>query len=119
MAMTEDEKTKCQVIIHGHAAGVAAGNVITIMPGVSASIDQAALVTMTLALAAVFDVSITRTMAATLAVEQLKKFAKRKVFKELLKLIPGPGTALSTALTIGMIESAGWAIANEFASQRA
>lgn len=112
MAMTEDEKTKCQLIIHGHAAGVAAGNVVTIVPGLSAGIDQAALTTMTLALANVFDVSITGTMAAALAVEQLKKFVKRKVFKEVLKLIPGPGTAISTALTVGMIESAGWAIAN-------
>ena len=118
MAMTESEKSKCQVIIHGHAATVAAGNVVTIIPGLSAGIDQAALVTMTLALAGVFDISITKTMATSLAVEQLKKYAKRKVFKEILKLFPGAGTAISTALTVGMIESAGWAIANEFASEK-
>lgn len=118
MAMTEDERTKCQLIIHGHAAGVAVGNAATFIPGLGATIDQAALTTMTLALAAVFDVSITRTMAATLGAEQLKKFVKKKILKEALKLFPGPGTAASTALSISIIESAGWALANEFADQK-
>ena len=119
MAMTESEKSKCKAIIHGHAAAVAAGNAATFIPGLGAAVDKAALVTMTLALASVFNVSITQTAAMSTAVAALKKYVGKQVLKEILKIVPGAGTAASAALTISIIESAGWSIANEFASRKA
>ena len=118
MAMTESERSKCSTIIHGHAAGVVAGNLAPV-PGLGVAVDKAALVTMTLALASVFNVSINKTVAMSMAATALKKYVGKQVLKEVLKIIPGLGTTASAALTVGIIESAGWAIAEEFASQRA
>ena len=36
--MTDEEKSKCQKIIHGHAAAAAAGNLIP-APGVGIAVD--------------------------------------------------------------------------------
>ena len=55
----------------------------------------------------------------SMAATALKKYVGKQVLKEVLKIIPGLGTTASAALTVGIIESAGWAIAEEFASQRA
>ena len=118
MAMTESERSKCEDIIHGHATAVVAGNLAPV-PGLGTAIDTAALTTMTLALASVFNVSVSKTLATNIAVNELKKYVGKQVVKEFIKIIPGFGSFASAALTIGMIESAGWSIAEEFASQRA
>jgi len=119
MAMTEAERSKCKTIIHGHAAAVAAGNAATFIPGLGFAVNTAALTTMTMALANVFNVSITKTLAGSLAAEALKKYATKKIASEFIKVIPGFGTAVSAALNVGIVESAGWSLANEFASQKA
>ena len=51
--MTDDQKSKCHAIIHGHAAASGAGNAIPV-PGVDVASDIATLTTMTMALGAVF-----------------------------------------------------------------
>lgn len=116
MGMSAYERSQCEDIIHGHACGVVAGNLVPI-PGLGAAVDSAALATMTMALASVFNVSITKTLALSIAVEQLRSHLTKRVLKELLKMFPG-GSGFSAALTIGIIETAGWAIAEEFSRQR-
>ena len=116
MAMTKDERSKCEDIIHGHAWAVIGGSLI---PGVGTPINVAALTTMTMALANVFNVSMTETLATTTAINGLKEFASRMVVSEFVKVFPGIGNVAAAALTVTMIESAGWQIAENFAAQRA
>ncbi len=115
MAMTKAEKHQCEDIIHGHAWAVIGGSLI---PGVGTPINVAALTTMTMALANVFNVSMSETLAATTAVNALKEFAGKMVVSEFVKIFPGLGSIASAALTVTMIESAGWQIAENFANQR-
>ena len=58
MPMTESEKSKCQKIIHGHAAAAAAGNLVPV-PGVGLATDTVTMTTMAMALASVFGGTVT------------------------------------------------------------
>ena len=115
MSMTKRERSQCEDIIHGHAWACIGGSLI---PGVGTPVNMAALTTMTMALANVFNVSMTETLAAATAVNGLKELAGRMVVSEFIKVFPGLGTIASAALTVTMIESAGWQIAENFANNR-
>lgn len=114
--MTEEQKKKCHTIIHTHAVAAAAGNAIPV-PGLGVATDVGTMVTMAMSLSAVFGGDITENVAKNIAIAALKRTVLKQpiktVAKELSKLIPGVGQVVAPSISLGMLESAGWAMAHD------
>jgi len=122
VAMTDEEKRKCQKIIHGHAAAAAAGNLVPI-PAVGLATDTVTMTTMAMALASVFGGSITESVAKNMAVNAIiatiKKQPIRVIAKEISKVVPIVGQLVAPSISVAMLEAAGWLLANDLAEERA
>lgn len=122
MAMTDEEKRKCQKIIHGHAAAAAAGNLVPI-PGVGLATDTVTMTTMAMALASVFGGSITESVAKNMAINAIvatiKKQPVKVIAKEISKVVPIVGQLVAPSISVAMLESAGWLLANDLAEEKA
>ena len=114
--MTNEQENKCHAIIHAHATACAAGNLVPV-PGLGFSADIVAMGSMCMCLAAVFGGSITEEVAKGLAIAALKrtllKHPVKAATKELIKFVPIIGQLVAPALSVVMIEAAGWSIAKE------
>lgn len=121
MAMTDEEKRKCAKIIHFHAATAAAGNLVPI-PGVGLAADTVTMTTMAMALAAVFGGSITESVAKNMAINSIvsaiKKQPVKVIAKEISKVVPLVGQLVAPSISVAMLESAGWLLANDLAEER-
>ena len=119
--MTEAEKSKCQKIIHGHAAAAAAGNLVPI-PGVGIAADTVTMTTMAMALAGVLGGSITESVAKNMAinaiVSTMKKQPVRVLAKEVSKVVPIVGQLVAPAISVAMLEASGWLLADELVEER-
>lgn len=119
--MTDSQQSKCHAIIHSHAVVCGAGNLAPV-PGLGFSADIAAMGSMCMCLAAVFGGSITEEVAKGLAIAALKrtllKHPVKVATKEFVKLIPVLGQLVAPALSVVMIEAAGWTMAKDL-EQRA
>lgn len=115
--MTETQRQRCKRIINSWSALAGAGNLSPI-PGTGFAADVAALAMMARELAGVFGEDKPASMAKGIAVAALKKALIKQpikaVGKELLKLVPFAGQALSAGLSVGIAEATGWAMANDF-----
>ena len=115
--MTEEQKTRCHAIIHSAAVAAGGGNVVPI-PGVGLAADTAALVGMAVGLAGVFGQSLPESAAKAMAVDTLKKTLLKQpvkvIAKELSKFIPFLGSVFSATVSVGLVEAAGWSLANDF-----
>lgn len=118
--MTEDQKTKCHAIIHGHAIAAAASNAVPV-PGLGVAADLITMTTMTMGLCSVFGGNVTESAAKTMAIAALKSTMLRQPIrvatKELSKLIPGLGQIVAPSISVAMIEAAGWTLAEELAAK--
>lgn len=110
--MTSNQEEKCHAIIHSHAAAAAAGNLIPV-PGLDLAADMTTLTTMAFALAAVFGANITGAVAQNLVIGALKKQAMKAIFKSGLKVVPILGQMIGAAVSVSMLEAAGWVMAKE------
>lgn len=121
MAMTSSEREKCHWIIHSHAATAAAGNALPV-PGLGVAVDTITMTTMAMALAAVFGSSIEESVAKNMAINAIKKTMLKNpiktVTKELSKLVPGLGQIVSPSISVTMLESAGWVLAEQLSNKR-
>lgn len=119
--MTEEEKSKCQKIIHGHAAAAAAGNLVP-APGVGIAVDTVTMTTMAMALASVFGGSITESVAKNMAtsaiIATIKKQPLRVITKEISKVLPFIGQLVAPTVSLAMLESAGWLLADDLVAER-
>ena len=120
MAMTAEQKSKCKKIIHGHAAAAAAGNLVPI-PGVGLATDTVTMTTMAMALAAIFGGSITESVAKNMAINAIVATIKRQpvriIAKEISKVVPVVGQLVAPSISVAMLESAGWLLAEDLAAQ--
>ena len=116
--MSDAQKSKCQKIIHSSAVGAGAGNLIPI-PGTGLAADVVAMTMMTMGLAAVFGGNVAEETARGIAITTMKRTVLKQpiqvLTKELSKFIPILGQAVGPAISIGIIEATGWAIANKMA----
>jgi len=116
--MTEEQKAKCRKIIHGAAAVAGAGNLMPI-PGTGVAADTVAMTTMAIGLAAVFGGSLTEEAARALAINSVRqtilKQPVRFVAKEVAKFVPLLGMVIAPAVSIAVLEAAGWAMAMDLA----
>lgn len=121
MPITDEEKRKCQKIIHGHAAAAAAGNLVPV-PMVGLATDTVTMTTMALALASVFGGSITEAVAKNMAINAIvatiKKQPVRIIAKEISKVVPIVGQLVAPSISVAMLEAAGWLLAEELATER-
>ena len=119
--MTENEKSRCQTIIHGAAIIAAGGNLVPV-PGVGIAADITVMTTMVMSLASIFGGNISEEVAMATAVSALKntmlKQPIRVLTKELSKLIPGVGQLVAPSISVAMIEATGWSIANDLDAKR-
>lgn len=121
MAMTDEELSTCRKIIHGHAVAAAAGNLVPV-PGVGIATDTVTMTTMAMALAAALGGSITESVAKTMAVNAIISTIKRQpvriIAKEVSKIVPIVGQLVAPSVSVAMLESAGWLLANELIEER-
>lgn len=114
---TTNINTKCHAIIHAAAVASGAGNAMPI-PGTGLAADSIALTGMAVALATLFGKNLTKSAASAMAVTVLKEqFLSHplKFFgKELSKLVPFGGQALSAMVSAGLVEAAGWSLVKQF-----
>lgn len=114
--MTYDQETKCHAIIHSFSVAAGAGNAVPV-PGLGLAADTTAMVGMTLALCNVFGGNVTESMAKTMAISALKntmlKQPIKTLTKELAKFFPIVGSMVSPTISIGLMEAAGWLLADE------
>lgn len=115
--MTQEQKNKCHAIIHTGAIAAGGGNLIPI-PGSGFAADTVALTTMACSLAAVFGKDLSAAAARAIALSAIKKQIMKRpltvIGKELQKLNPWGGPAVSAAVSAAMAEAAGWSMAEEF-----
>lgn len=121
MPMTDEEKSKCRKIIHGHAAAAAAGNLVPV-PMVGLATDTVTMTTMAMALASVLGGSITESVAKSMAVNAIvatiKKQPVRIIAKEISKVVPVVGQLVAPSISVAMLEAAGWLLADELVTER-
>ena len=121
MPMTDAEKRKCKKIIHGHAAAAAAGNLVPV-PGVGLATDTVTMTTMAMALASVFGGSITEAVAKNMAINAIvatiKKQPVKVIAKEISKIVPIVGQLVAPSISVAMLESAGWLLADDLSAER-
>lgn len=114
--MDKKLKAKCAKIIHAHAVTAGAGNAVPV-PGLGIATDVVTMTTMTMTLCAAIGGSITEEAAKAIAIAGIKntmlKQPIKTMTKELSKLVPLLGQIVAPSISIIMIESAGWVIAND------
>lgn len=114
--MSPEQEKQCHAIIHTHAVAAGAGNAVPV-PGLGVATDIGTMVTMAMALSAVFGDSIESNVAKNIAVATLKRTVLKQplktIAKEASKLIPGLGQAVAPVVSVGMLEAAGWVMAKE------
>lgn len=115
--MTETQRKRCRSIINSWSAVAGTGNLLPV-PGTGFVADTAALAMMARELAGVFGEDKPAAAAKGIAVATLRRVLLKQpikaVGKELCKLIPFAGQALSAGISVGIAEATGWAMANDF-----
>ena len=121
MSMTEEEKSKCEKIIHSHAVAAAAGNLVPV-PGVGVAADMVTMTTMAMALSSVFGGSIQESVAKNMAIAAIKQTMLKQpiktLAKEASKIIPFFFFFVAPSISVAMLESAGWCLAEELSNKR-
>lgn len=116
--MTSEQKSKCHKIIHGAtAAGAAAAAGMAQIPGADAPVLIGIEISMTIALGSVFGISLTESSAKSLVLAGLGSYAGRGIAQALVGWIPGVGNLINAGTAAALIESLGWAIAQDFANK--
>lgn len=117
-AMTNDQKIKCNAIIHtasAAAAGVGAG--LAQVPGSDNALLTPIQLTMTISLGKVFDIELTETTAKAAIASVAASIIGRTLTQFLVGWIPGVGNAINATTAAGLTEAMGWTLAEDFAKQ--
>ena len=121
MSMTAEQNTKCHTIIHTAAGAAGAGNLIPV-PGTGVATDMVTMTVMTVSLAAVLGGNLSEEAARGLAFAAIKntmlKQPIKTLTKELSKLVPFLGQIVAPAISVTLIEAAGWSIAEDLARRQ-
>ena len=112
--MNKIQRNRCHTIIHTHAVVAGTGNLLPI-PGVGIAIDITTMTSMCMSLSTLFDGDITEEVAQGLAITAMKETILKQpikvIIKELSKIMPLLGQLVSPVISVAIIESAGWSIA--------
>ena len=72
------------------------------------------MTTMAMALASVFGSSIPEAVARNMAINALTATIKKKA----VKIVPFLGQIIAPSISVAMLESAGWSLANQLSKER-
>jgi uncharacterized protein (DUF697 family) len=118
--MTREQKNKCHAIIHSAAVAAGAGNLIPV-PGTGIAADMVAMTAMSISLSSVFggclSTQAARGLAFTSIKETMLKQPIKTLTKELTKIIPLLGQLVAPAISVTLLEAAGWVMASELEQQ--
>ncbi len=118
--MTDEQRTKCHVIIHTAsttAAAVGAG--LAQIPCSDAVPIGAVQVSMVISLGAVFGISFDERSAKSTLVPLLGTTIGRGLSQLLVGWIPGFGNIINASTAAAVTESIGWTLATDFAGRPA
>lgn len=114
--MNAEQEKKCHAIIHTAAITAGAGNAVPV-PALGLAVDTLVITTMAISLASVFGGNLSNEAAKGLAFAAIKRAALKQpirvIGREVSKLVPFLGPVIAPAITVALIEAAGWALANE------
>lgn len=115
--MPKELEKKCHVAIHSATTAAAAADAIPI-PMSDAVPITAAQIGMIIKLGKVFDLTLSQAAAKSLAGVALTQQAGRAIFTNILKSIPGAGTAagsfIGATTAAALTEALGWIVADDF-----
>ncbi|KYZ75208.1 hypothetical protein AXX12_13655 [Anaerosporomusa subterranea] len=112
--MPEDLVGKCHVVIHTAATAAGAAGAIP-LPFADALPIGATQIAMIISLGEVFDLTIGRSMAESIAGLGLATTTGRFVVSNLLKVVNPPfGSVVAAATALAITESLGWMLADDF-----
>lgn len=114
--MNDEQKEKCHYIIHSAAAAAAGIGAIPI-PGADILPISGVQVTMIIALARVFGISITENIAQEMAKTFLVGQAGKALVASFSKLIPIIGSGINATVAAGLTETLGWETAESFSKK--
>lgn len=109
--MTDDQKDKCHLIIHGAAASAAAvGGGMAQIPLADHLVITPIQIAMIIALGEVFGQHVTDSAAKGVALGMAAQFTGRAVSQVLFGWIPLFGNAINASTAAGLTEAVGWAV---------
>ncbi len=111
--ISEEQRTKCQAIIHGAAGLSAAAGGIMLLPGSDSVAIMPVQVGMILALAKVFDVKINRAVAKSAAYSSFGTILGKGASRLLAGLVPGAGNVVRAGVAFSITEALGWAVVEQ------
>ncbi len=116
--MTEIEKEKCHVIIHGAAtAAAAAAAGLAQLPGSDNAIIVPIQVAMITSLGHVFDISLSESATKSILATALATITGRAISQLFVGWIPILGNAINASTAFAITEKIGWHIADDFSSE--
>ena len=115
ITMPEDQKQKCNTIIHGAAvAAGGAGSGLAQVPMADSAIITPIQIGMIIALGKVFDQNITKSAANAIFSGMVASFAGRTASQLLVGWLPLVGNAVNAATAASLTELVGWNSAEQF-----
>ncbi|MBV7272070.1 hypothetical protein [Clostridium thailandense] len=116
--MTSEQKSKCSAIIHtASVSGAAAAAGMAQLPGADVPLLIGIEVTMVIALGGVFGEDINETTAKAIVASAAASYAGRGIAQALVGWLPGIGNVINASTAAVLIETIGWAVANDFANK--
>lgn len=115
--MNNDEKKKCQKVIHS-AAVAAAGIGFVPIPGADSGPICAIQAGMIIALARVFKISITKDAAVSISKTFIVGNIGKTIVGQLSKFIPIVGSSINASVAAALTEALGWEIAEDFDNKK-
>ena len=117
--ITEDQKNKCNTIIHSHSlmcGGVGTG--MAQIPLADNAVITPIQIAMIIELGLVFDQKISKTIAQSIISGASASLIGRGVSQVLFGWIPGLGNAINTATAAGVTEAIGWMAVDRFSKEK-
>ncbi|MCD7715317.1 MAG: hypothetical protein LUI39_02550 [Lachnospiraceae bacterium] len=113
--MTNNEKIKCNAIIHSASAEAAAvGAGLAQVPGSDNLVITPIQLTMTIALGKVFGLNLSESAAKAAVGSKAASTIGRTASQVLLGWVPGVGNVINAGTAAAITESMGWILAKEF-----
>ena len=111
--MTEEQRKRCETIIHGAAAVSAAAGGVAVLPGSDAVLIMPVQVGMILALADVFEVKLTRAVAKSAANASFGQIVGKGASRLLAGAVPGAGNVIRAGVAFSITEALGWTVVEQ------
>ena len=111
--MTDDQKKRCGVIIHGSATAAGAAGALSLVPGPDAVIIMPIQVAMVAALAHACDAPLSKSLARSAAYAALGQILGKGSARLFGMWIPGLGQVVRAGVAFSVTQAIGWIIVDQ------